>query len=279
MSAKMEKGTALPKHNICITMEGSDAEGGHIRAGDFARTVERVIRMLSRLDNRAAAGDRKNSFYLRVVDLSHHSPARVVMEQVLVDPKTDRREKVARRFFEAMEAIQAEETVSMMDYSFLDTATELLTPVGKTMKSLSVSANGIQQLVDQGFRECLAKKLKPEETSYGFIRGMLEYVNIHGKKPVFRIYPDVGPDQLSCRFESSMLTQAREGLGKFVEVRGDLHYKVIAQYPHAIDVREIEIMPGAGAPDWINARGMFPDLTGDLTTEEYISRVRDTNAE
>jgi len=279
MSAANRKGRTLPEHSICITMEGSDAEGGHVRAGDFARTVERVIRMLSRLDHRTATGGRKNSFYLRVVDLSHHSPARIVMEQVLIDPKTDRRKEVAERFFEAMQAIEAEEPVPPMDYSFLDTAIELLAPVGKTMKNLSVSANGTQQLVGPSFRECLAKKLKPEETSYGSIRGMLEYVNIHGKRPVFKIYPDVGPDQLSCRFDPSMLTEAREGLGKFVEVRGDLRYKVVAQYPYAIDVKEIEVMPGFGAPDWIGARGMFPDLTGELTTEQYIASARGSDAE
>jgi len=268
------KAAALPEHKICITIEGSDAEGGRVRAADLAKTVHQVIRMLSRIDGRTAEGKRKSSFYLRVTDLSYASPVRVVMEQVLIDPKTDRRERVMREFLSVMAAVESDEEIPPMDYVLLDAASDLSSPVGKTLKKLSVSANGAEQSVDQQFRECLAQKLKPEETSYGSVRGMLEYINIHGKTPVFRIYPDVGGDQLACRFASTMLTDARDGIGKFVEVRGIVHYKVVAQYPHAIDVRELEVLPGGGAPDWIAARGLLPALTGDLTTEEYIAKVR-----
>jgi hypothetical protein len=268
------KRLTLPKHSICVTMEGSDAEGGCVRADDLVKTVERVIRMLSRLDHQALTERGGASFYLRIVDLSYASPARIVMEQVLVDPRMDRREEVTRSFFAVMEAVRAEEKLPPMDYTLLNALADLSAPVGRTMRSLSISANGTRQSVDPEFRARLAEKLRPEETSYGFIRGMLEYINIHGKKHVFKIYPGVSPKQLTCRFEPALLVEARQGIGRFVEVRGILHYKAVAQYPYAIDVQEMEVMPGAGAPDWIGARGMFPDLTGNMSTEEYIAAVR-----
>lgn len=264
----------MPQHRICITLEGPDTEQGHVRATDFVNTLERIASMLRRLDRKISSNG-KESFYLRVVDLSHASPTRVVLEQCLLSANVDRRQEVAKRLIAVMEAIEDEEKeVGQMDYEILSQAEELTAPVGKALKTLCISTDDVQYEVGLDFRERLAKRLAPEQASFGSIRGMLEYINIHGEKPVFRIYPDVGPEKITCTFGQAMLAEARAGVGQFVEVRGYLKYKVVAKYPHEIEAREVVVLSGAGAEALIEARGMFPDLTGDMTTEEYLTVVR-----
>jgi len=274
--SKVEAGKdTMPKHSIRVTLEGMDVEKGHVPFSVFVGTLERVASMLRRIDTKSA-DDNKASFYLRVVGLSHGSPATIDLEQCLVrKAPEDRREKVARKFIEVMEAIEAEVDGPHFDYDLLEKAEELTAPVGKQLKTLQVSTDGTRYDVDLSFRDRLLKKLAPEEHCIGAVRGMLEYLNIHGKKHAFRIYPDVGPDKVTCVFDDSILEQARTAIGRFVEVRGELKYKVVARFPHEIAVRELMILPDQGPANLLEARGMFPGLTGDLTTEEYIAQVRE----
>jgi len=273
MSKIPKKRDTMPEHSICITLEGPDTEEGHFLVSVFLKTVERVAGMLRCIDIKAA-DDKKPSFDLRVIGLSLDSPASVVLEQCLVRPEADRREMAAEQFIEVMESIESEDADFLYGYELLDRASALTAPVGKQLKTLRISTNGALYDVDPSFREHLAKKMAPEEGCYGVIKGMLEYINIHGKQHVFRIYPDVGPDKVSCVFDMAILADARAAVGQFVEVHGELKYKVVAKYPHEMKVRELKVLAGSTAANLIDARGMFPDLTGDLTTEEYIARVR-----
>jgi len=201
------------------------------------------------------------------------------MEQCLLDPEVDRRDEVARRFFSMMEAIDAEDGRQHLDYGVLAAAKELSEPIGRTIKCLSISTRESEYSLDLGFRERLARKLAPEEKCYGTIKGMLEYINIHGKTHVFRIYPNVGPEEVACQFDSGILDQARAGIGKFVEVRGELRYKAISRYPHAISVKEISVIESAGAPDFDAVRGIFPDLTNGVAADVYVREGRSIDAE
>jgi|GEM_PF-1425975 len=273
MTAEIRKGQGLPAHSISITMEGPDTEQGHVPVGVFTSTIQQVAGMLRYLD-RQAGGDRRESFYLRVVALSHGSPANVVLEQCLVSPEVDRRDSVAEEFVGVMESIETEEDDREYSYELLNKASELTSPVGKTLRKLTVSTNGTQYDVDLGFRERLAEKLAPEMKSYGAIRGNLEYINIHGRQHVFRIYPVVGPRQVDCEFDDEVLERAKSAVGRFVEVRGVIKYKSVARYPREMKVSELEVLPGGGVEQLIAARGAFPDLTGDMTTEEHIAHVR-----
>lgn len=278
MSPKMEKGTALLKHHIRIDLEGLDSESGYIRVSDFIKTVERVANFLTRLD-RMASADRKLSFSLRVVDLGKGSPGYVTLEEVLISPEVDRRESVTSEFLTKLASIEKED-VEGIDYEFLKKASDLSKPVGQSMKRVSVSANGVSFAVDAGFREHVARKMAPEETADGFVRGMLEFINIHSDKPIFCIYPDIGPEKVTCYFGPDLLPEARIGIGRFVEVRGVLKYKVIADYPHEIKAQHLEILPAdEDLPQFIELRGAFPDLTGGQTTEEYIRQFRDVTEE
>lgn len=264
----------MPKHHIRIDLEGLDSESGYIRVVDFIATVGRVASMITRLD-RMASADGKPSFYLRVVDLGRGSPAHVTLEEVLLSPEADRRELATSGFLANLASIEAEE-VEGIDYDFLRKAGELSKPIGESMKTISVSANGGRFAVHPKFREHVARKLAPEETVDGFVRGMLEYINIHTDKPVFCVYPDIGPKKVTCHFGGELLPEARSGIGRFVEVHGVLKYKAAADFPHEITAQSLEVLPTDDElPPFAELRGAFPDLTQGKTAEEYIRQIRD----
>jgi hypothetical protein len=274
MSPRITGGQGLPKHHIRIDLEGLDAESGHIRISDFLATVKHFAGMLTNLD-RLESGDGKLSFYLRVVDLGRDSPAHITLEEVLISPETDRRESVTSDFLKRLTSIEMEETEGL-DYDFLRKAGELSKPMGESMKAASVSINGDQFFVDAGFREHVANKLSPEETAEGFIRGMLEYINIHSDRPVFCVYPDIGPKKVTCHFGTDLLSEARSGIGRFVEVRGVLKYKAAARYAHEITAQRIKVLPpDEELPRFAELRGAFPDLTDGVPAEQYIRQIRD----
>lgn len=274
MSLKKMEGVNVPYHHIRIDLEGVEPESGYIRVSDFTKTVQRVVNMVTRRD-RLAARDRKPSFYLRVVGLGMSSPAYVMLEEVLLDPKVDRREIVTKGYMSELASIETEELTGV-DYEFLRKAAELSKPIGESMKSVKVSSNGNTFFVDTGFRDQVARKLAPEEVADGFIRGMLEYINIHGDEPVFNVYPDIGPSKVVCYFRTDVLPKARDGIGRFVEVRGTMKYKAAAAFPHEITVQDIDILPEDDElPGFAELRGAFPGLTRGKTSEEYIRAIRD----
>ena len=274
MSAAIERGGGLPKHHVRIDLEGLDSESGYIRVSDFIATVARVVSMITRLD-RMASADGKPSFYLRVVDLGRDSPAHVTLEEVLLSPEADRRELATSGFLANLASIEAEE-VEGIDYDFLRKAGELSKPIGESMKAVSVSANGDKFAVYPEFREHVASKLAPEETVDGFVRGMLEYINIHSDELVFCVYPDIGPKKVTCHFGRELLPEARSGIGRFVEVFGVLKYKAAADFPHEITVQRLEVLPtDEELPRFAELRGAFPDLAQGKPAEEYIRQIRD----
>ena len=131
-------------------------------------------------------------------------------------------------------------------------------------------------MIDNEFKKIMSHALAPEEFSKGFIRGMLEYINIHQGKNVFRIYPDIGPVKISCHFSDKLMDAAITAVGKFVEVKGELKYKAVSQDPHEISVEEIEVMPEENAlPSLYDLRGLVPNITGELTTEQFVRKIRD----
>lgn len=275
MSPGADKTGAIPEHHIRIDLEGVDPEDGYVDGLGFAKTVERIINILTELD-RVEARDRKASFRFRVVDLGRGSPTHVTLEAVLLSPDIDRRKQVVRRLLEKLASIEAEETDGI-DYEFLRRAGELSKPVGESLRSVTISVNGDRFSVDARFREHVARKLAPEETADGAIRGMMQYINTHDEAdPVFCIYPDIGPKKVTCHFSADLFPKARSGIGQFVEVRGVLKYKAAAAFPHEIAVQEVDVLPSEDElPEFAALRGAFPDLTHGLTAEEYVRQIRD----
>ena len=126
------------------------------------------------------------------------------------------------------------------------------------------------------FKAKIDLTMAPEDTYAGFVRGALEYINIHGGQKVFRIYPQVGPNKVTCHFPDELKDMAISAVGRFVEVHGIMRYKSVSTFPHQIDVKKLEVLPNEDElPSIFDLRGIAPDLTGSLTSEEFVRSLRD----
>ena len=105
---------------------------------------------------------------------------------------------------------------------------------------------------------------------------MLEQINIHDGANVFSIYPEIGPSRVQCHFGPSLFDKAISAVGERVSVSGTFKYKPEENFPYAVDVDDIDIYPREDElPTFDDLRGIAPDATGDILSEDFIAVRRD----
>jgi hypothetical protein len=99
-------------------------------------------------------------------------------------------------------------------------------------------------------------------------------VNLHNTHR-FYIYPPVGPKQIECDFAPELRGRVKEGLDSYVRVFGKLRYKWLSPFPYAVNVTELEVYPPEDElPTIMNLKGIVPGLTGGLSSEEFVEKIR-----
>jgi hypothetical protein len=265
----------MKKTQIKIIIEGMPEDNGLLRANAFIGQLDAITRNISKVD-KLVSGKGTSSFYLRIIELSYGSPATVVMEPITENPDFDLREKTINKFCSTYQSIEAGALKKKeIEYSLIESLIETTNIIGKSINSTRIITDGYDLNITKEFKAKLDLILAPEERAKGFIRGMLEYINIHQGKNVFRIYPDVGPIKVTCHFPPGLTKSAIMAVGKYVEVKGELRYRAVAKYAHEIIVEEIEIFPpDEELPDLYDLRGIAPDLTEKLSSEEFVRKIR-----
>lgn len=264
----------MPSRRISLSMEGPPSEDGHVRVDAFLREIQATISALGELD-RQLSGHGRGTTYYRIVDLRHSSPATVVLEACPTGRGDDYSNEIMPRFFSSVRAVTENTEPERVGVPFLEDIKQMVFPIGRGLSSLSLSMNGARIVLGEDIGRRIDALLAPEEFYPGWLRGMLEYINIHEGKNVFRIYPDIGAVRVTCTFPQELANAAVSAIGRFVEVRGTVASKALARYPHAIAATEIEVMPTEDElPTLADLGGMAPDITGGLSSEEFVERVR-----
>jgi hypothetical protein len=162
------------------------------------------------------------------------------------------------------------------DYDLLEHIRQFVAPVGVTLASLQIISDAYDIQVTKQFKAKINLEMAPENTHVGFIRGALEYINIHGGKKVFKIYPEIGPTKVTCFFPDELKETAIHAVGEFIEIHGIIHYKAVSTFPHQIDVKKLEVLPDENElPSILDLKGIAPNLTGGLSSEEFVHGLRD----
>jgi hypothetical protein len=268
----------MAKAQIRLVVEGLPEDNGLVRASGFANSLNTILNSIKKSD-RIVSG-KKSSFYLRISDLSYKSPATVLLEAVPWETEFDYREPAFNKAYSAYRYLrEGLPSKSRIEYSLIEDVIELTSQIGTAVKSVTIAFNGNDVIVDNEFKRIMSQVLAPEEFSKGFVRGMLEYINIHQGKNVFRIYPDIGPVKISCHFSDKLVSAAIASVGKYVEVKGELKYKSVSQDPHEIAVEEINALPGDDAlPSLRDLRGLVPNIIGSMTAEQFVRKIRNAQA-
>jgi len=267
----------MPGKKITISFVGHPNEGGNVRLGDFIGRLGFFSSAMNRAD-RLISSSHIPTFYFRIVDLKHASPATITIEAYPKDPNIDFCNQAIDEIFSVMQQVKEDKLHKPTDYDLLENLRKFVAPIGVSLESLNLTSDKYLMQITEEFKAKMDLAMAPEDTYPGFIRGALEYINIHSGQKVFKIYPEIGPNKVTCYFPDELKDMAISAVGQFIEVHGVMHYKSVSSFPHQIDVKKLDVLPNEDElPSIFDLRGITPDLTGGLSSEEFVNSLKDAN--
>jgi hypothetical protein len=264
----------VPDRRIRLKLEGLDSENGHVLLGDLVDWLRLQHQVLVRFDRLVGLGHRASKF--PVVGLSHSSPATAIVAVRPIEEDNDLSKAVVARYVGAVEGIAKGRVPEDLDAPTLEALRSLALPVGRKMKRASISSG--KKVVDltEHFVANVDQALSRVDRSMGSIEGVVEHFNAHAGANVFHVYPLVGPTRVTCHFAPHLLDRAASAVMRKVRVYGELHYLRHSDFPHAMNVSEIDVYEVDEAlPRFSDLRGTARGATGDLSSEDFVSRERD----
>jgi hypothetical protein len=127
--------------------------------------------------------------------------------------------------------------------------------------------------ISQRAADNISQLLPIRRESIGAVEGRLEGISIHGRKK-FIVYHSVTRKAINCVFaQDEFLDEAIGALGKRVHVAGTVKRNIKGE-PVTVDVQRLRILGDGPLPSTGELTGYDPGFTGDLSTEEFIRRIR-----
>lgn len=267
----------MPRDLITIRLMGSEKDGGHVRLSEFIDQLEAFSEAL-RQTERALSGKNSAYIYYRIVDLTHNSPATIVLEPVAPPSAPVSAKAVRKNFITGVREIRNKRqapfgaNLAMME----------------SYKSLSAKVNRIERVelvesptkvipIDSVFSKQVDEIIGPDTFSFGSVSGKLEALNFH-KTLKFFIFPTVGAQRISCEFKPNLREKVKLGLDHYVTIEGRLRYKQMDQFPYAIDAKDIDVHEDdAQLPTLHDLRGISPNSTEGMSAEEFVRSIRNAN--
>jgi hypothetical protein len=261
---------------ITIQIQGSLADRGDVRLEDLVEELGTIRNALRETERMLTGSD--PSLYFRIVGLSHRSPAIIVLEAAS-DSTTEERTsqvagKVVRHFTANLRFLSRKHRPSRTaSVPVLESYREMTQPLQKHVTEVIIRAGKHSVVINESFKRTIESVLGPEETAYGSISGTIEAINIHCTNK-FHLYPTIGPARISGRFRPRLRSKFTSALDKYVTIYGLLRYKTWDKFPFAVVAEDIEVHEPP-APTLFDIRGMAPGATGNLTSDEFLDRLRD----
>lgn len=191
--------------------------------------------------------------------------------------------KIVQACADGVAQLQKSPTVPLyFDEEALIAARQLVKSAGNGALTISTSQNGKAKheikLTDQAIAnidEIATKARKYKDV--GTVEGRLEEISVHGApeaSPQIRIWDPIPlPGRaVKCVINQDRLPEVKDLLGQRVSVSGLIKYE--NHKPTSIDVQSIRRLRTHDELPQIESMDPI-DITGDLTTEEHIRRLRD----
>lgn len=261
---------------ISFRFVGRHDEGDHALLDDLIKQLGFFLQALNRTNGHLTNVPAATLRY-QVIDLKHSSPA-IISLKAIADANNPRAALALSEFYEAVREIQETGHVRQdFDREILETYKNVgIQLVKERFADLSV----IYRQNELHIRKSLVRNIDvvldaDELEEEGSISGRLEEINVHAGTNAFRIYPPIGPNKVICHFPQSLMERAIEAVNKHVNVYGKLKYKPRDKYAQEITVSDLEIYPDdEELPNIVDLRGMAPNATGGVPSEEFIARLR-----
>jgi hypothetical protein len=111
--------------------------------------------------------------------------------------------------------------------------------------------------------------------SIGSVEGNLELISVHPRSRRFNVYHSVTQKAIKCNLSKEIEAQVIDSLGRRVIVSGVVSRNALGE-PISVDVHRLRVLKDErDLPSIREMVGMALDMTGELTTEEYIRTLRD----
>lgn len=259
---------------IELIIEGLPEHEGRVRLNTFMAQLQHLGAALTKLDKES--NDGKAGSIFNITALSYNSPMRVVLEAAPVSSQLFTGHLVVESLKRVSNAVKSGDSLLSFDSDILEEFHALAKPIGKSLKHTTLLFNGEVLDFTPKIYQQLESALAVDEECEGSIEGMLEQINVHRGANTFQIFPEVGPNKVTCHFPPKMYDDAVSAVGRRVEVSGILKYRTGASFAHQISVANIDVQPfDHDLPDWDDLRGRAPDATGLLTSEAFVRELRD----
>ncbi len=263
----------VPDQRLTVRVSSAEMADGPIRFADFLKTLNATRRLLARTDdvvNKDAA-----PLQWRLVALSYASPATVSLEPFPSVGAELRGKRVVESFFRHAGRLSTGGTPEQLDRDVLEAFGDLVKPIARGRISVEFVNGAHGVAITEHVGKNVEQALAPKFTAAGSTEGLLEYYNIHGTTNVFRIYPNAGPPYVECRFRAEYMEEAKQAIGRKVRVHGTVHYRELEDFPYRVDVSEIEVLAhDSELPTLMELYGIAPNITGPLTSEDFVGRLR-----
>lgn len=239
------------------------------------RTFGTALRETERLV--AQRADASLSFTIK--RLEKNSPALIELEAVSSAKDSERKQpQFASYVVRAMTANLRQignrgRLPARIDVQTLTAYREMAMPLEKHGLEIIVKSGPNSIRIDRAFRTAVERVMGEDEISYGSISGRIEAMNTHGRNR-FRLYPIIGPFRVLGTFRSKQRSLFTAGMDKYVTVWGKLRHKTWDKFPYAVAADDIEVHDGT-APSFLDFRGVSPGATGNLSSVDYVSELRD----
>ena len=113
--------------------------------------------------------------------------------------------------------------------------------------------------------------------AYGSVQGVLASVVLAAKRPHFCVHELSTDREVKCYYDNSLYDEVIEALSQrnaIIHATGDLRLERASRAIGEMDVERIDKVVSLSNAEFQSFFGMAPTLTGDLSTQEYISEYR-----
>jgi hypothetical protein len=265
---------------ITIQISGDRADKDRPRLNSLIEQLDALKKALA-FAEREVADDQRGAIYYRVVKLQQRSPATLTVEPVAVNAQRDPTNIVVHRFSRRLNQIRTGKVPRDVSVEELQAYQELAPSKERHIREVTIRVDAPAVLkkpatliMTDRFAQRIADLIGEDELTWGSVTGRLEGVNIHETNRIF-IYPEIGPERVTCFFDRTMRDQVARALGHYVQLNGKLHYKKRAQFTYLMtDAFSIDILDDDQTPPTLTEmRGVAPDIMGGMDTRDFVDAL------
>ena len=253
-----------------------DGNAQELSFDSFLGVMGNALDVLRDLDS-AISSDPDGTLKWVITELGLGS-ATVGIQSVNVKPPTDYSSEVAASYVDGLQQIEYEGSTppyfSDFDLRKTQQLARLLTTNGAwRFRATYVDGQKTAEITSRAGTNA-AQLTAPKHRSLGSVTGRLEMISVHrGNR--FSVYDALTRRAVGCGFKEDMLELVKDALGRRVLASGIVQYNFKGEAIR-VQLESLEMLPREDElPSPETIRGMAPDFTGDLKTEEFLRRVRD----